>query len=112
MFERLSITWIVLAVMPGAATGAESLSDPMRPWSEPPAARTTTRPSLELSAIIFSSERRIAILTGQPVAEGDKVAGALVRRINRRDLELVVGDRVVELELKDTAGKKFKRSSP
>ena len=78
----------VLAALCGAAA-AETLSDPMRPRQRltNPAPAQDKVP-YDLSAILYSSDRRVAVINGRTVSEGDRIGSAKVRRIGRRSLEL------------------------
>ncbi len=71
------------------ASGAESDRDPTRPYSArsllPPATGTA---AFNVSAIFVSTERRVAIVNGQRVIEGDSINGAVVVEINKDGLRL------------------------
>jgi len=81
-----------------ATVAAEQLRDPTRPYSAP-IYREAARPQFKVNAIIVSSERRIAIVNGKRVGEGDRVNGATVVSISKRQLTLDVGDRELTLGL-------------
>lgn len=69
------------------AYGAESRSDPTRPYSAQPVVSPITS-AFNVSAIFVSSERRLAIVNGQRVTEGDLIDGAIVVEINKDSLRL------------------------
>jgi sRNA-binding protein len=68
---------------------AEPDRDPTRPYSPQsvasPGSRTT---AFNVSAIFVSKTRRVAILNGQRVTEGDSINGAIVVEINKDALRL------------------------
>ena len=87
MYKRMLLV-LVLVALCGAA-GAETLSDPMRPWQRAASsAPVRTKGLYDLSAILYSSDRRVAVINGRTVSEGDRIGSAKVRRIDRRSLEL------------------------
>ena len=78
---------LLLGFVPTA--GAEPDRDPTRPYSAQaivsPGSGTT---AFNVSAIFVSKTRRIAILNGQRVTEGDSINGAIVVEINKDALRL------------------------
>jgi len=68
------------------AMAAEPLFDPTAPYGEHSAPRLSTAraaapPPLQLEAILHGSERRLAIVNGQLVHEGDRIANNLIETI-------------------------------
>jgi hypothetical protein len=63
-----------------SAFAAEELFDPTRPplYMEQPVFDSADPDGLVLSAILISEERQIAVINGQPVRKGDRVAGSRV----------------------------------
>ena len=98
MRSRYSIL-IVSAVLlfgPLLTDGAELLRDPTRPW---PYSGTPGTPGIpvvmqakaskfSVTAILVSEKRRVAIVNGQHVSEGDQVDGATVVEILAHSLRL------------------------
>ncbi|MBT8143587.1 MAG: general secretion pathway protein GspB [Gammaproteobacteria bacterium] len=84
---------------------AEELSDPMRPWDAAPQATVgaTTKQQFRLTAILYSQDRRVAIVNGRTVGEGDRVHGAYVRKINRRSLVIEADGSAFRLALPQAA---------
>lgn len=87
-FFMLTVTAaLLLGFLPTA--GAESDRDPTRPYSAPsvvsPGGKTS---AFNVSAILVSKARRIAIVNGQRVTEGDSINGAIVVEINKDALRL------------------------
>ncbi len=59
---------------------AELLRDPTRPYTpRPPVIKSVA--SFSVSAVFISKDRRIAIVNGQRVTEGDQINGATVTEI-------------------------------
>ena len=75
-----------LLLAPMLATGQESLRDPTRPYNVKPVAPTTssgnTTSSFRVTAIFTSEMRRVAVVNGRRVSEGDQVDGAKYCRGN------------------------------
>ena len=75
---------LVLLVVPKLANAQETLRDPTRPWSArsvAAAATGNTTSSFRVTAIFTSDKRRIAVVNGQRVSEGDRVNCATVVEI-------------------------------
>ena len=82
---------VVLLVVPILANAQETLRDPTRPWSArsvAPVGTATGVTGVRVTAIFTSEKRRIAIVNGQRVSEGDRVNGATVVEIRTDDLRL------------------------
>ena len=77
----------VLLLAPVLAAAQETLRDPTRPYSARAVATTTSggggkvTSSFRVTAIFTSDMRRIAVVNGRRVAEGDQVDGATVVEI-------------------------------
>ncbi len=80
----------VLLFGPLPTDGAELLRDPTRPYSRTPTpvVRPATAATFSVTAIFVSEERRVAIVNGQHVSEGDRVDGATVVEILAHSLRL------------------------
>ncbi|XOV89041.1 MAG: hypothetical protein ACFHX7_03920 [Pseudomonadota bacterium] len=102
MFERFlrSGLCILLGLLPGLLL-ADALTDPTRPPAryapvlEP---SVKARSGLLLESILISPYRRIAIINGLRVREGDAVDGSIVTRISRASVSLRDGHRTFELK--------------
>ena len=71
--------------------GAELLRDPTRPYAAAPVAATrkpARAAAFSVTAILLSQKRRVAIVNGQRVSEGDQVDGATVVEILADGLRL------------------------
>ena len=73
----------VLLFGPLLTVGAELLRDPTRPYAAGPVVVVTPAraAAFSVSAILVSEKRRVAIVNGQRVSEGDQVDGATVVKI-------------------------------
>ena len=79
----------VLLFGPLPTDGAELLRDPTRPYSGTPSVVKSARDtSFRVTAIFISEKRRVAIVNGQRVGEGDQVDGATVIEILANSLRL------------------------
>ena len=90
MRNRYSLLTVLVALLfgPLLASGQELLRDPTRPSSATPVATTaagtgtaTGVAGFRVTAIFTSEQRRIAVVNGQRVGEGDLVDGATVVEI-------------------------------
>lgn len=91
MRSRCSILTVstVLLFGPLLTDGAEVLRDPTRPYAvapvvvvTPTGAKAIVRASgFSVTAILVSQKRRVAIVNGKRVSEGDQVDGATVVKI-------------------------------
>lgn|GEM_PF-1455636 len=65
---------------------AENLPDPTRPpaavWQSPEQPSDLSSETWEVTSILVSPGRRVAVINGQSRQEGDKVAGAVVLKIS------------------------------
>ena len=94
-FSTLLVS-VVLLFGPLLANGQETLRDPTRPYnarSVGPTTTTTTSsdsgaPSFRVTAIFTSDMRRVAVVNGRRVVEGDQVDGATVMEILADSLRL------------------------
>ncbi len=89
MHSRCSILAVsaVLLAGPLLTDGAEVLRDPTRPYAAAPVAEPTEARAIakvtrfSVTAILVSQKRRVAIVNGKRVSEGDQVDGATVVKI-------------------------------
>ena len=93
-----------LVSIAGASLAAEpALHDPTEPYR--PAADGSAAPigvpapRFKLTAVLISPSRRVAIVNGKPLREGQRVAGAELVKIDERSVQLRDGnhDFVVQL---------------
>ena len=104
-------TFAIFLMLPLVAHG-ENLTDPMRPSDAEPARSEAPAAAAryELSAILYSPDRRVAIVNGRSVREGQRVGRARVARIRRGRVELDLGDRRLTLALATPPNKTTSRS--
>ncbi len=99
MRNRCSILTVsaVLLAGPLLTDGAEVLRDPTRPYSVAPVVTTPTgaraiakakATGFNVTTILVSEKRRVAIVNGKRVSEGDQVDGATVVKILADRLQL------------------------
>ena len=104
MRNRYSLLAVLVALLfgPLLASGQELLRDPTRPYSAKPVATTATGTAtataatgFRVTAIFTSEKRRIAVVNGQRVGEGDLVDGATVVEILADALRLNVQGKAI-----------------
>jgi hypothetical protein len=87
LFRRLAGMSFGLLLLVAQPTEAQQnrLADPMRPFvpREPSSSGEAREQGLNLTAVLVSEHRRIAVINGVFYREGDTVAGAVVTRIER-----------------------------
>ncbi|MBT8136525.1 MAG: general secretion pathway protein GspB [Gammaproteobacteria bacterium] len=101
MSDRAART-VFIALLLSSSAVAEQLFDPMRPYSRaalPVVAGNKAPAGFALSAIVYSPDRRVAVINGEPVAEGQKIGGATVRSIERGKVQLDYRGKTVNLKL-------------
>ena len=78
---------MVLALL--ASAGAHALQDPTRPPDARPASVQNEAPrDIELGSILLGSQRRVAVINGVALREGDDHDGIRVRRIHRDKVDV------------------------
>lgn len=101
-------TETLLAIMLGLTlcitrtqAGEAALSDPTRPWQSSgyQQKRPQTAASYSLNSTLVSSTRRVAVINGQHVSEGETVGNAIVVKIGKYDVLLQSPDRQINLKL-------------
>ncbi len=83
MSERI-LTGLVmgLALLLSGAVASETLRDPTQPPEPERAAPSGPAPlDMSLDSILTSNDRRVAVINGQAVREGDPIGDARVQRI-------------------------------
>ncbi|ROR34207.1 hypothetical protein [Inmirania thermothiophila] len=94
---------MLAALLSGAAAAAEGLADPTLPPAVPAArqarGKAPAAPPPRLEGVLLGGARRLAILDGRTVGEGERVGSWRVARIGRGEVELVGGGRKVRLRL-------------
>ncbi|GIX22277.1 MAG: hypothetical protein KatS3mg121_1060 [Gammaproteobacteria bacterium] len=95
MFEKRGVL-LLSAALSATVAAAETLVDPMRPdgAAAPSAAGAA---ALRLQAVLVSPGRRLAVINGRVLREGERIAGARLLRIAERAVELERGGRRIVL---------------
>jgi MSHA biogenesis protein MshK len=99
-----------LLVLAPASFAAEELplQDPMRPYQAPVGgARVGTARQIEVSAILISPQRRIAVINGELYREGELVDGAELVRIEADSVRLKRGDQEFVVALDASPGREI-----
>lgn len=121
--RRIVTTYLVVVVLlslgffgVGAIASAQELRDPMRPppyaqrkfrearmagKAKPAAAKPAkpAAPPLQLTSILYSSERKIAIIDDQMLSLGDRIRGAKLIGLTRESARLLRKGKVINLSL-------------
>lgn len=84
----------------GVAVPASALQDPTRPpgFDNRPV-KAIAKADLALQSILVGAERRVAVINGEPRAEGQAFNGVRVHRIHRDRVEVMERGRVRTLYL-------------
>ncbi len=82
-----------------ASAGAAPLDDPMRPPGQQTIRPAASQPPLQLSSVVIGRDRRLAVINGERVTEGSRVAGASVVSITPSRVILRRGGKLVTLSL-------------
>ena len=120
---RIITTYVILLLLVslgffgvGALASAQELRDPMQPppfalqkfrearWASRPAVKqpkvTVAKPKpLQLTSILYSPNRKIAIIDDQMLAVGDRIRGAQLVQLTRATARLVRKGKVINLSL-------------
>jgi hypothetical protein len=100
-----TLTLVGLIAFAGAARAAEQpVHDPTQPYRAVPGegrASGAPAPRFKLTAVLISPTRRVAIVNGKPLQEGQRVAGAQLVKIDGRSVQLRDGARDFVIQLGD-----------
>lgn len=88
----------MLLCIAGSAVADSDFRDPTRPWRATVAVSEAPK-RFVVNAIIVSDERRVAIVNGKRVGEGQVVAGATVVEITKDAVRIDVDGREQTLQL-------------
>jgi hypothetical protein len=92
----------------GAVSAAEpAMHDPTQPFragagGETAAPAAGSQPRFKVTAVLVSPTRRVAIVNGKAVQEGERIAGAEVVKIDGRSVQLREGHREFVVQLGET----------
>ncbi|MGH8442345.1 MAG: hypothetical protein ACRETF_05525 [Nevskiaceae bacterium] len=98
----------LVAVIAAGGAPAQQLGDPTQPtrMDEPQQAARAAQsgPRWRLQSTLVADDRRLAVINGRTVAQGERIDGATVRDVRPGGVTLEVEGRRVELRvLRDTA---------
>ena len=103
---KFSLLPLVLAAamlgVAGTAPAQQGLGDPTRPTSlEEPAPERPAQagPRWRLQSTLVADSRRLAVINGRTVAEGERVDGATVQEVRQGGVTLEVEGRRIELRV-------------
>ena len=95
----LGLLWIAGAVY-AAEPALHDPTEPFRPSANGAAGPTgAPPPRFTLTAVLISPTRRVAIVNGKPLQEGQRVAGAELVKIDWRSVQLRDGNHDVIVQL-------------
>ena len=90
------ILLLLVSVQLVSAQVVLALKDPTQPSSY---RAVSKKQSLRLESILFSDARKVAVINGTVVAEGDSIGNAKIIRIDRDSVRVSSGGNSVELVL-------------
>lgn len=93
---------VAMLMAAGVATAQQGLGDPTRPTSmtEPePARKAGSGPRWRLQSTLVADSRRLAVINGRTVSQGERIDGATVREVRPGSVTLDVEGRRVELRV-------------
>lgn len=106
---------LVFAAFVALPASADTRVDPTRPPAAPaltqPAGAVESAPRLRLESTLVSSFRRIAIINGERVREGQLIAGARVESIDMNEVVLRANGRELVLKEPTTLDVKQKKGT-
>ena len=84
MFKRMAAAALIWASSVSLAPGQSApLADPMRPAVRGPAAGGLARDSLRLQGIVIAESRKLALIAGEFLEEGQQIYGVRILSIDR-----------------------------
>jgi hypothetical protein len=84
--KAATLLWTTLALATAWRADADALADPMRPPSAPDKETHSVTAPLQITAILFSGGRRVAIVNGKAVSEGDHIDSARIDGIDEQQV--------------------------
>lgn len=107
MRRLLSIALVAAGMLlASAAEPAEPMRDPTRPTSVQESAPVKRDRTLTVSAVFVSGDRRLAIVNGQRVREGDAINDAIVREIETDKVSFLRNNKILVVPLLNHATRK------
>jgi len=102
VFRRLAFCLLAAAIAaPAWAQEDPPLRDPMRPFERAatPFAGEAEPRRLQLTAVLLSASRRVAVINGAIHREGDWIDGAQITQIGSQSVRLRRGNEEIEVSL-------------
>lgn len=97
MYKRSALrALLVILSLSVLASAGFGFSDPTQPSQYRPAAK---RVSLKLESVLVSDARKVAVINGQVVAEGEMIGGAKVISIGKDNVRLRKSGKTISLTL-------------
>ena len=90
---------LLMAVLPWVNAAGVDPTTPMVFGSKKPVRVTPRAPVYRLSSLLLSDQRKLAVINGRLVAEGERVSGALVRSISSAGVQLQSHKKTIFLRL-------------
>jgi len=100
VFSRMLAAALLLVA--GVAAAQHGLGDPTRPTSlaEPePARPAQAGPRWRLQSTLVADTRRLAIINGRRVAQGERIDGATLAEVRQEGVTLEIDGRRIELRV-------------
>ena len=100
-FRRFSAFLLLWTLVCASVSGQEKgvLGDPMRPYSQAGAAAERGGPPYQISGVVISPSRRVALINGTVSSEGDRVGDAEILAIDAGAVRLRTGSRELTVYL-------------
>lgn len=95
---KLIVTTMLTVLVGLTSLSAQALNDPTKPSYYQ--GGTAKKNSLQLSSVLWSDQRRVAIINGKALSEGDAIAGAKVVRIEKHQVRINQNGVLVNLKLR------------
>ncbi len=96
--NRLGVPLMAISLLPAAVAANVTVDDPTRPLrpAGQPASATAVAPRPTLESVLIGSQRRVAVIDGQRLSEGESRGGLKIWRIEPEGVEVSVnGSRMV-----------------
>lgn len=105
MFKRfLAAALISICLAPLAIGQSERLADPMRPALRTPGgAGARNADALRLQGIVIAKSRKLALIAGEFLEEGQQIFGARIERIERDTVTVVRNGKTLVLRPESAA---------
>lgn len=97
MFKRFfkKLCFMLVCV---SALSVQALNDPTKPTYY--SARAEKKASFRVTSVLWSDERRVAIINGKAVSEGDEISGAKVVKIEKHQVRINQNGVLVNVKLR------------